>query len=254
MAGDTTIEWTDKSWNPVRGCRRISPGCEHCYAERYAHRFSGAGLAFEGLTRSGGAGVRWTGQIRLVPEVLEDPLGWRKPYRVFVNSMSDLFHEDVPAEFIHRVFDVMVAAPLQTFQILTKRPDRLLELAPQLPWPANVWMGVSVESLKYTWRIDRLRRVPAAVRFLSLEPLLEPLPNLDLGGIGWAIAGGESGPRARPMRQEWVREIRDQCQRAGIPFFFKQWGGISKKRTGRLLDGRTYDEMPAATRASNPAA
>lgn len=245
MATATTIEWTETTWNPVRGCTRISTGCEHCYAERMAHRFSGEGKPFEGLTRATRKGPRWTGDVMLVEELVREPLRWREPRVVFVNSMSDLFHDDVPAEFIARVFDVMAEAERHTFQVLTKRADRLAELAPRLPWPRNVWMGVSIESDAYTWRADRLRSTGAAVKFLSLEPLLEPLPSLDLTDIDWAIVGGESGPGARPMRPEWVRDLRGQAARKNVAFFFKQWGGVRKKARGRLLDGRTWDEMPA---------
>jgi protein gp37 len=244
MAGVSGIEWTDGTWNPVRGCSRISPGCEHCYAERIAQRFSGLGQPYEGLTRGSRSGPRWTGRIRLVDDAIDAPLHWRKSKLVFVNSMSDLFHEQVPLAFIERVFETMERAHWHTFQILTKRADRLAALAARLPWPANVWMGVSVESERYLERVDHLRAVPAAVRFLSLEPLLGPLPNLDLDGVDWVIVGGESGPGARAMSAEWVREIRRKCELAGVPFFFKQWGGLHKKRAGRELDGRTHDAMP----------
>ena len=209
-----------------------------------AHRFSGPGMPYEGLTRSSRRGPKWTGRVTLVREALREPLGWRQPRVVFVNSMSDLFHEAVPAEFIAAVFDAMADADRHTFQILTKRADRLAELAPTLSWPRNVWMGVSVESAAYAWRIDRLRQTNAAIKFLSLEPLLGPLPRLDLKVIDWVIVGGESGPGARPMEIGWVRDIREQCARACVPFFFKQWGGVLKKARGRVLDGRTYDEMP----------
>lgn len=249
MAATTTIEWTEITWNPVRGCSRISPGCERCYAERIAHRFSGPSQPYEGLTRASRTGPRWSGRLRLVDGAIDAPLRWRRPRLVFVNSMSDLFHEQVPAAFIERVFDTMERARWHTFQILTKRADRLAELAPALPWPANVWMGVSVESERYLERVERLRSVPAAVRFLSLEPLLGPLPTLDLAQIDWVIVGGESGPRARPMAAEWVREIRGKCDEAAVAFFFKQWGGTNKKLPGRELDGRTHDAMPPTARA-----
>jgi len=245
VATQTSIEWTETTWNPVRGCTRISPGCEHCYAERMAHRFSGPGMPYEGLTRRSRQGPTWTGRVRLVYDALDEPLAWRQPRVVFVNSMSDLFHDDVPDMFISAVFDTMSRATAHTFQVLTKRADRLLRLAQHLPWPANVWMGVSVESASYAWRIDRLRATNAAVKFLSLEPLLGPLPDLDLSGIGWVIVGGESGPGCRPMESAWLRGIRQQCVDARVAFFFKQWGGIQKKRAGRLLDSRTYDEMPS---------
>lgn len=244
MATVTSIEWTETTWNPVRGCARISPGCERCYAERMAHRFSGPGMPYEGLTRASKRGPKWTGRVKLVHESIREPLGWRQPRVVFVNSMSDLFHDDVPDEFIAAVFETMARASIHTFQVLTKRADRLLTIAPRLPWPANVWMGVSVESAAYRWRIDRLRETGAAIKFLSLEPLLGPLPDLDLRGIDWAIVGGESGPGARPMERAWVRDLRRQCRDAQVPFFFKQWGGVQKSKAGRLLDGRTYDEMP----------
>lgn len=244
MATSSSIEWTETTWNPVRGCSRMSPGCEHCYAERLAHRFSGEGAPYEGLTTLGRKGPRWTGRVRLIEKAIDEPLRWRRPRLVFVNSMSDLFHEKIPLVFVQRVFETMERAEAHTFQVLTKRAERLVELAPKLPWPSNVWMGVSVESQNYLGRIDRLRAVPARVRFLSLEPLLGPLPSLDLAGIHWAIVGGESGPGARTMKPAWVRDIRSACERADVPFFFKQWGGVQKKKAGRELDGRTYDEMP----------
>ena len=244
MSTTTSIEWTEVTWNPVRGCSRVSTGCEHCYAERMAHRFSGEGKPFEGLTRGTSGGPRWTGSVMLVHHLLEEPLGWREPRVVFVNSMSDLFHESVPDEYIQRVFDVMRRAPQHTFQVLTKRADRLATLSSKLQWPPNVWMGVSIESDEYSWRADRLRNTGAAVRFLSLEPLLDSLPSLDLSGMGWVIVGGESGPGAREMHPTWVRSLRARCRRGRIPFFFKQWGGVQKKLAGRKLDGRTHDAMP----------
>ena len=247
MATASTIEWTEWTWNPVRGCSVVSPGCTHCYAMRLAHRFSGAGGAYENLTRRSKGGPVWTGQVRPIRELLTEPLRWRKPRTVFVNSMSDLFHEGVPEDFLFDVFDVMRQADRHRFQVLTKRSDRLRALSPRIAWPENVWMGVSVESEGYLNRVDDLREVPAAVRFLSLEPLLSPLPGLDLDGIGWVIVGGESGPRARPMDPRWVTEIRDQCIKEGVAFFFKQWGGRFKKRAGRTLEDRTWDEMPAAS-------
>lgn len=249
VATQSSIEWTETTWNPVRGCTRISPGCERCYAESMAHRFSGSGGPYEGLTRNRGNGPRWTGKLRLVEDGVDEPRRWRRPRLVFVNSMSDLFHEKVPLEFIQRVFATMADCPQHTFQILTKRADRLMDVAEDLPWSSNVWMGVSVENEDYEWRIDRLREVPAEVRFLSLEPLLGPLPNLDLDGIHWVIVGGESGPGARPIEKPWVRAIQRQCREARVPFFFKQWGGVRKKEAGRKLDGRTYDEMPVAVGA-----
>lgn len=241
----TSIEWTEATWNPVRGCSRVSPGCKHCYAERMAHRFSGKGRPYEGLTVLDNNGrPRWSGEIMTVPDVLNDPLRWSRSRLIFVNSMSDLFHEGIPTAFIRQVFDVMEQAHWHVFQVLTKRPARALELAKQLPWPSNVWLGASVESATYVKRIDILRRVPAQVRFLSIEPLLGPLPQLDLQRIHWVIVGGESGPGARHMDPEWVRSIRDSCLDERVAFFFKQWGGVRKKTTGRELDGRTWDQLP----------
>ncbi len=228
------IEWTDATWNPVTGCNKISPGCKHCYAERLSKRLKATGMA---KYRNGFA-------VTLHPDTLDIPLRWRKPRSIFVNSMSDLFHVDVPDEFIAQVFDVMTRAHWHRFQVLTKRPERVASLNAKLPWPNQIWMGASVESQDYIHRIDLLRETDAAIKFLSLEPLLGPLPNLDLDGIDWVIVGGESGPGARPMEADWARDIRDQCQAAGVPFHFKQWGGVFKKRHGRVLDGRTWDEMP----------
>lgn len=236
MGGTSEIEWTEATWNPVTGCTKISPGCAHCYAERMAKRLHGMGLH---AYRNGFAPT-------LQPRSLHLPLTWRRSRMIFVNSMSDLFHGDVPTPFIHSIFGVMEDAHWHTFQILTKRSERLVQLAATLPWPPNVWMGVSVESRRYMPRIDDLRKTGAAVKFLSLEPLLGPLPDLDLDGIDWVIDGGESGPGCRPIQPEWVREIRDRCAVARTPFFFKQWGGVWKKRTGRELDGRTHDAMPSS--------
>lgn len=246
MATATSIEWTETTWNPVRGCSRISPGCQHCYAERMAHRFAGPGMPYEGLTRSSSGGPQWTGRIKLVHEAISEPLTWGGSRLVFVNSMSDLFHDDVPTSFIGAVFETMRMASNHRFQVLTKRADRLAALAPHLPWPSNVWMGVSVESAPYAWRINRLRQTAAKIKFVSFEPLLSALPDLDLDGLDWAIVGGESGPSARPMEARWVRDIRRQCRSSGVAFFFKQWGGVQKARAGRLLDGREYNEMPVA--------
>ena len=229
------IEWTDATWNPITGCNKISPGCKRCYAERMAKRLQAMGVA---KYRNGFA-------VTLHPDTLAIPLRWRQPRAIFVNSMSDLFHSAVPDEFIAAVFDVMTRAHWHRYQILTKRPERLASLNSRLPWPAQVGLGVSVENGKYAHRIDQLRETGAAVKFLSLEPLLGPLPNLNLEGIDWVIVGGESGPGARPMQPDWARDIRDQCLDAGVPFHFKQWGGVFKKRNGRELDGRTWDEMPA---------
>lgn len=234
MSDGSAIEWTDATWNPVRGCTKVSPGCKHCYAETFAERFRGVpDHPFE-------QGF----DLRLVPDALDLPLRWRAARRIFVNSMSDLFHEDVPDEYVLRVFDVMRRAPQHKFQLLTKRAERMAQLAASIRIPDHVWMGVSVESAKYAERIDELRKVKAKVRFLSVEPLLGPIPRMNLRGIHWVIVGGESGPRARPMEAEWVRTIRDQCIASEVPFFFKQWGGVRKHTTGRMLDGRTWDEMP----------
>lgn len=235
MALGSGIEWTESTWNPITGCNKISPGCKHCYAERMAER----------LQAMGQPNYRNGFDLTLQPQALELPLRWKKPQTIFVNSMSDLFHRDVGLEYIQRVFDVMRRAHWHRFQILTKRADRLSELDRELDWPTNVWMGVSVENSDYVHRVDDLRRTRARVRFLSLEPLLGPLPNLSLSGIDWVIVGGESGSGARPMRPEWVLEIRDHCRRSQVAFFFKQWGGTNKKKAGRLLEGRTWDEMPA---------
>lgn len=234
MAHGSKIEWTDATWNPVTGCNKVSPGCKHCYAERLSKRLKATGMA----KYSNGF------EVTLHPDTLEIPLRWRKPRSIFVNSMSDLFHVDVPEPFIREVFDVMERADWHRYQVLTKRADRVAELSDALPWPSQVWMGVSVESQAYAYRIDLLRETDAQVKFLSLEPLLGPLPHLNLDGIDWVIAGGESGPGARPMQPDWAREIRDQCIDAGVAFHFKQWGGVFKKRNGRELDGRTWDEMP----------
>lgn len=234
MAAQSAIEWTESTWNPVTGCNKISPGCKNCYAERMAIRLQAMGQA----NYANGF------DLTLQERALELPLRWKKPQVIFVNSMSDLFHEDIPIDFVLRVFEVMLRAHHHQFQVLTKRSQHLLELDPILPWPSNIWMGVSVENQDYTFRIDHLRQTNAKVKFLSLEPLLGPLSNLDLTDIDWVIVGGESGPRARPMDPAWVTDIRDQCQEAGVPFFFKQWGGTRKKKTGRELEGRTWDEMP----------
>ncbi len=242
MALNSSIEWTEATWNPVTGCSKISPGCKHCYAERMAKR----------LQAMGSARYRNGFDVTLQADALDLPLTWKTPKLIFVNSMSDLFHDQVPESFIAEVFGVMNRASWHTFQVLTKRADRLLELSSRLAWPRNVWMGVSVENERYVGRIAKLIKVPAAVRFLSLEPLLGPLSNLPLNGINWVIVGGESGPRARPMEQEWVRSIRSQCYATKVPFFFKQWGGTRKRKTGRQLDGRTYDAMPVQKIATKP--
>ena len=234
MATNSYIEWTDATWNPVTGCTKISPGCKHCYAERLSKR----------LKAMGQPNYRNGFELTLQPQMLELPLHWKAPKRIFVNSMSDLFHKDVPTEYIKRVFDVMNRAHWHQYQVLTKRSDRVLELSKDLPWAPQIWMGVSVETEKYKVRIDDLRKTSAHVKFLSLEPLLGSLGKLNLRGIDWAIVGGESGPGARPVDSEWVTDIRDQCVKAGVAFFFKQWGGVQKKKTGRTLEGRTWDEMP----------
>ena len=244
MAIQSKIEWTESTWNPVRGCTRVSEGCRFCYAERIAARFSGKGMAYEGLAKNTKAGPRWTQQVLPVPALLNEPLKWKKPRRIFVNSMSDLFHEKVELSYIQEVFAVMEKADRHQFQVLTKRAERLLEFNSKLPWPSNVWMGVSVEDKHVTDRIDALRQTDAHIKFLSLEPLLGALPNLELDGIDWVIVGGESGPGAREMEKKWVIDIRDQCADAKVHFFFKQWGGKRKSKTGRELEGRTYDEMP----------
>jgi protein gp37 len=239
MSDNSKIEWTDATWNPVTGCTKVSPGCKHCYALTFAERWRGIpGHHFE-------QGF----DLRLWPERLTLPLAWRTPRRIFVNSMSDLFHERVPLPFIKRVFATMRACPQHQFQVLTKRAERLVELCRSLAWPRNVWMGVSVENEKYAHRSELLRKVPAGVRFLSVEPLIGPIPRLPLRGIHWVIVGGESGPGARPMEPEWVESVHAQCVRARVPFFFKQWGGVRKHETGRELHGRTFDEMPRALEA-----
>jgi protein gp37 len=235
MATSSNIEWTEMTWNPVTGCTKISQGCKNCYAERMAKR----------LKAMNAPRYRRGFRTTLHPDLIDLPLSWRKPRKVFVNSMSDLFHEDVPAEFIQRVFATMQARDQHTFQVLTKRSERLVELSGRLPWPKNVWIGVSVENSSLINRIHDLALVPAFVRFLSCEPLIGPLDSLPLAGIHWVIVGGESGPRARPMKPEWVESIFSQCRQVNVRFFFKQWGGIRKDMTGRQLHGRTYDEMPA---------
>ena len=243
MAGTSAIEWTEATWNPITGCDRVSPGCAHCYALDLAarlKRFGQAKYQQDGARRSSGPGFA----VTLHPQALDAPLRWRRPRVIFVNSMSDLFHEEVPVDFIESVFDVMSRADQHVFQILTKRHERLAELAPSLPWPPNVWMGVSIENVRFLHRADHLRTVPAAVRFISAEPLLGPLDDLDLDGIDWLIAGGESGPKHRPVKEEWLLDLRDRCLDAGVPFFFKQWGGVRPKSGGRCLQGREWNDMP----------
>lgn len=239
MADSSSIEWTEATWNPVTGCVKISPGCKHCYAERLAGRLKAMGSP------------RYASGFETAfhPEALLAPTRWKRSRMIFVNSMSDLFQDEVPLSFIKQVFEVMEACPQHTFQVLTKRPHLARAASTELPWPPNVWMGTSVEHPDYLHRVRELQQVPAAVRFLSLEPLLARFPRLTLSGIHWVIVGGESGPGARPIEPEWVREIRRHCERSQVAFFFKQWGGVNKKRTGRLLDGRTWDEFPTPVMA-----
>ncbi|OGO12388.1 MAG: hypothetical protein A2Y93_01220 [Chloroflexi bacterium RBG_13_68_17] len=235
MAARSRIEWTESTWNPLTGCTKLSPGCKNCYAERMALR----------LRAMGSPNYRNGFRLTIHERLLQLPLRWSKPQMIFVNSMSDIFHKDVPEGFIQAMFAVMRTAHWHTFQVLTKRSERLLELDPKLDWPTNVWMGVSVENSHYMPRIRDLQATGASVKFLSLEPLLAPIPRLPLKGMSWVIVGGESGPHARPIREEWVIEIRDQCLSKSVPFFFKQWGGTNKKQSGRSLQGRTWDEMPS---------
>jgi protein gp37 len=234
MADGSSIEWTEATWNPVTGCTKVSQGCKNCYAERLAKRLQAMGMK---RYRNGF-------KVTLHEDLVELPLRWKQPRLIFVNSMSDLFHEKVPLAFIQQVFHTMERCPQHTFQILTKRSKRLVEVADRLPWPRNVWMGVSVEDTSVTYRIVDLQKVPATVRFLSCEPLIGPIDDLSLHRIHWVIVGGESGPGARPVKREWIESILSQCRDAGVPFFFKQWGGVRKDLTGRELHGRTYDEMP----------
>lgn len=243
MADRSPIEWTEATWNPTTGCDRTSPGCDHCYALTLAKRLKAMGVAkyqSDGDHRTSGPGFG----IAVHPDALRLPFRWASSRTVFVNSMSDLFHEAVPIEFIRQVFEVMIATPQHTYQVLTKRARRLARIAEDLPWPANVWIGVSIEDDRYAFRANHLRSIPAAVRFLSVEPMLGPVPSLDLTGIHWVIAGGESGHGARPIRSEWVIDLQRRCGEQNVPFFFKQWGGRTPKAGGRLLDGRTWDEMP----------
>jgi protein gp37 len=251
MAERSSIEWTEATWNPTTGCDRTSPGCDHCYALTLAKRLKAMGVAkyqSDGDPRTSGPGFG----VTLHPDALGLPLHWTSPRTVFVNSMSDLFHEQVPLDFINQVFSVMAETPQHTYQVLTKRAQRLARIAEDLPWSANVWMGVSIENDRYAFRASHLRNVPAAVRFLSVEPMLGPVPSVDLGGIQWVIAGGESGHGARPIEEAWVVDLQERCAQAGVAFFFKQWGGRTPKAGGRLLDGRTWDEMPeVASRAAS---
>ena len=236
MGSKSSIEWTEYTWNPVTGCTKISPGCLNCYAERMAKRLKAMGQPnyTEGF------------KVSMHEHLLKAPFGWRRPSMIFVNSMSDLFHEEVPVFFVQKAFEVMRNLPQHQFQILTKRAERLAELSGLLPWAENIWMGVSVENRDYIDRVEILRQTGAKLKFLSIEPLLGPIPKLDLADIDWVIVGGESGPGARPMKKEWVTDIRDQCLDAGVAFFFKQWGGTNKKRAGRKLEGQIWDEMPKA--------
>ncbi len=242
MALQSSIEWTEATWNPVTGCSKVSPGCKHCYAERMAIR----------LQAMGHANYQNGFRVTLHPAALGLPLRWKRAQMIFVNSMSDLFHREVPLAFILEVFATMHSANWHRYQILTKRADRLAELDPDLPWTQHIWQGVTVERPDFADRIEILRKTGAFVKFLSLEPLLAPMPRLKLSGIDWVIVGGESGPGARPMREDWVLDIRDQCRNAGVAFYFKQWGGVFKKRAGRLLEGRTWDQMPATFPAPEP--
>ncbi len=239
MSLRTHIEWTESTWNPVTGCTKISEGCANCYAERLAKR----------LRAMGNRNYRNGFEVTLHPAALAIPSRWKKPQLIFVNSMSDLFHEDIDDAFIRKVFDVMIKTDRHVYQILTKRSERLLELAPSLPWAEHIWMGVTVESRAHKSRIAHLRKTPAHTKFLSLEPLLGPVPGLNLKGIDWVIVGGESGVGARPMKEEWAIDIRNQCDASGTPFFFKQWGGVNKKKAGRLLEGKLHSEMPSSLKA-----
>lgn len=243
MSDVSGIEWTEATWNPVTGCSKISPGCLHCYAERQTRRLQAMGLKAYSMGF----------QVACHARLLNLPLTWSRARRIFVCSMSDLFHSQVPDDFIFQVFETIVQAPWHNFQVLTKRSDRLAALAPRLPWPSHLWVGVTVESSHYLYRLDHLRQVPAAVRFVSLEPLLGPLFNLDLWGLDWVILGGESGPGARPLAREWVAAVRDRCREVAVPFFFKQWGGVRRRRHGRSIDGREHSELPLIISAQHPA-
>lgn len=247
MAGLSDIEWTDATWNPVSGCRLMSAGCTNCYAMRMAARLQAMGHAsYQGTTRKSGNRYVWTGKTHLLEETLSIPLTWKKPRLVFVNSMSDLFQDNIPFEYVERVWSVMEQARIHTFQILTKQPERMAKFLGDRKQPAlpNVWLGTSVEDDRVTYRIDHLKECPAAVRFISFEPLIGSVGNIDLEGIHWAIVGGESGPKSRPLETDWVDEIFTQCETHHTHFFFKQWGGVNKKRTGRVFKGRTWDGMP----------
>ena len=234
MATKTGIQWTDATWNPVTGCTKISPGCKNCYAERLSKRLQAMWV----INYANGF------ELTIQEHMLTRPLGWKKSKMIFVNSMSDLFHKDIPTAYIKRVFETMNQAHWHQFQVLTKRSERLLEISHELNWTDNIWMGVSVENDDYKIRIDHLRKTDAKIKFLSIEPLLGPVTNMDLEGIDWVIVGGESGPGAREIKSEWVIDIKNQCEKSKVAFFFKQWGGVNKKKTGRLLEGRTWDELP----------
>jgi protein gp37 len=243
MGDHSAIEWTEATWNPTTGCDKTSPGCDNCYALALAKRLKAMGqpkYQNDGDLRTSGPGFALT----VHPDALNIPRAWSSPRTIFVNSMSDLFHQDVPESYIRQVFEVIADTPQHQYQVLTKRSKRLAQIGLHLDWPSNLWMGVSVESSKYRFRLDHLRQVDAAVRFVSAEPLLGPMPSLDLDGIHWLIAGGESGPRSRPIDEAWVTDLRDQCESGEVPFFFKQWGGRTPKAGGRELEGVTYDEMP----------
>jgi protein gp37 len=254
MGQTSTIEWTDSTWNPIVGCRKVSAGCQHCYAERMAKRLAAMATAAIDAGQNAGKKAaylqvinrfgRWNGDVFLDYVAVDEPLRWNAPRVIFVNSMSDLFHEDVPDDFILRVFDTMNRCPQHTFQILTKRPERAAALSPRLPWNSHIWMGTSVENAAVVPRVHAISKTSAFVRFLSVEPLIGPIPRLPLTGIHWVIVGGESGPGARLLNPDWVRAIRDRCVNANVPFFFKQWGGVVKSKAGRELDGRTWDDMP----------
>lgn len=232
---NTKIEWTDTTWNPMTGCTPISDGCKNCYALKMANRLKAMGNKRyqNGFT------------VTLHPDLLAEPMKWSKPRMVFVNSMGDMFHESIPLEYIQRVFSAMRKANQHTFQVLTKRSSRMLELSKSLPWPENVWMGVTIESGKYLYRAENLKKTPAAVKFLSIEPMIGPVNNINLNGIDWVITGGESGPGARAINEEWVLAVRDECVSSSTPFFFKQWGGRNKKKAGRILQGKTWEQFPS---------
>lgn len=240
MSLKSSIEWTESTWNPITGCTKVSPGCKFCYAERMAKR----------LKAMGSENYKDGFKLSVHESALYLPLTWKKPQTIFVNSMSDLFHKDVPVKFLLKTFEVMNKADWHRFQVLTKRSDILLKLNPIITWTENIWMGVSVENQNYTYRIDHLRETNAHIKFLSIEPLIGPIDNLDLTNINWVIVGGESGPGARPMEESWVLRIRDICKESKVPFFFKQWGGVQKKKNGRLLKGKTWDQMPKLKKAA----